>query len=129
MRKFYFSFIYFLILGCHSEAPKELFKAPKENDHNFSLFQNPSKKNKIIYKPNLLINNKNVNLMLSNLDDGGIICSDWWNALTRLSTVTIRRVGFPHEFGIYSVGIFTETGTHFSIPLFDRLHLNIQVDD
>ena len=39
MRKFYFSFIYFLILGCQSEAPKELFKATKENDHNFSLFQ------------------------------------------------------------------------------------------
>ena len=60
MRKFYFSFIFFLILGCHSEAPKELFKATKENDHNFSLFPNPSKKNKIISKSNLLINNKNV---------------------------------------------------------------------
>ena len=44
MRKFYFSFIFFLILGCHSEAPKELFKATKKNDNNFSLIKNPPKK-------------------------------------------------------------------------------------
>ena len=44
MRKFYFSFIYFFDFRLSIEAPKELFKATKENNHNFSLFQNPSKK-------------------------------------------------------------------------------------
>ena len=62
--------------------------------------------------------------MLSKLDNGGINCATWWNALTRLSSVTIRRVGFPHEFGIYSVGIITEVSTHFTIPLIPLAYSN-----
>ena len=70
------------------------------------------------------IDNKSVNLLLSKLDNGGINCATWWNALTRLSSVTIRRVGFPHEFGIYSVGIITEVSTHFTIPLIPLAYSN-----
>lgn len=100
MRSVYILFIFLLILGCDSKAPKELFKESEKNNNSLTVNKKTLKNNKKISETNQLINNKNVKeklfeFGLKNPEEYIIIKTSFGNIKIRLYDQTpLHRANF-----------------------------------